>query len=89
MDAWDDHLSEGEGEVVRLQVAETLVQGGEEPDLRHVLHAQLFQQGVLVQDDLSRRRQVRARTWPSWLTLIIAREESNTCFVCLRRPSGL
>lgn len=48
------YLSEGEGEVVRLEVAEALVQGGQKADLGHVLHAQLLQQGVLVEDDLLR-----------------------------------
>jgi len=51
-----ENLSKRENEVFGLEVGEALVQGGEEADLRHVLNAQLLQQGVFPQDNLRQRR---------------------------------
>lgn len=49
------HLGERETEVGRRKIAEAFVEGGEEADLGYVLHAQLVQHRVLVENNLTAR----------------------------------
>lgn len=51
------HLGKRKAEVGWSEVAVTPVQGGEEADLRDVLHAEFVQHRVLVENDL--RRQIK------------------------------
>ncbi len=67
----DFYLSKGENKVLRPEVGEPLVQGGEKADLRHVLNAQLLQQGIFPEDNLRQRRREMYEvlldpTWCGW-----------------------